>query len=134
MKRLWKYKNGEGYIDVAITILIVAFVMAFSLNMVSLIALNQNLKTVADQLVEYATLNGTTDISSYALELSERTGIDFEYDMTGSAVIDASGKVQLGDQIMCHVTCAVTFTGFDETVFPMTLEASASGLSQVYWK
>ena len=47
MKKLFN-KKGETYIDVAITVMIVAFVLVFSVNMVSLVALNQNMKTTAD--------------------------------------------------------------------------------------
>ena len=43
-------KSGEGYVDVAVTVMIVAFVLVFAVNVVSLVALNQNLKTVSDQL------------------------------------------------------------------------------------
>ena len=50
MKRLFN-KKGETYIDVAITVMIVAFVLIFSVNMVSLVALNQNMKTMADQII-----------------------------------------------------------------------------------
>lgn len=42
MKKLFD-KKGETYIDVAITVMIVAFVLVFAVNMVSLVALNQNI-------------------------------------------------------------------------------------------
>ena len=58
MRRLLKSKKAEGYIDVAVTIMLVAFVLVFAVNMVSLVALNQNVKTVADQLVDYAAQQG----------------------------------------------------------------------------
>ena len=77
MMKLMKNKKGEGYIDVAITIMIVAFVLVFVVNVVSLVALNQNLKTVSDQLVEYASQHGTTAIDTYAESLAEKTGRDF---------------------------------------------------------
>ena len=41
MKKLFD-KEGETYIDVAITVMIVAFVLVFAVNMVSIVALNQN--------------------------------------------------------------------------------------------
>ena len=47
MKKLFD-KKGETYIDVAITVMIVAFVLVFAVNMVSIVALNQNMKTMAD--------------------------------------------------------------------------------------
>ena len=134
MMKLLKNKKGEGYIDVAITIMIVAFVLVFVVNVVSLVALNQNLKTVSDQLVEYASQHGTTAIDTYAESLAEKTGIDFAYSFDGSVLYDASGKVQLGDTIQCTVTHNISFLGFGEAEHAITINASASGISRVYWK
>ena len=75
MMKLIKNKKGEGYIDVAITIMIVSFVIVFIINIVSLVALNQNLKTIADHIVEYSSQQGTTAIDDYVEELSDK--IDF---------------------------------------------------------
>ena len=84
MRKILERKNGEGYIDVVVTVMIVSFVLVFAVNMVSLVALNQNVKTVADQLTEYASVNGTTEIGSYAEDLRQKTGIDFTYSFAGS--------------------------------------------------
>ena len=134
MRKLLKSKKAEGYIDVAVTIMLVAFVLVFAVNMVSLVALNQNVKTVADQLVDYAAQQGTTDISSYAAELRDKTGIDFSYSFVDSVLFDSTGKVQLGDEIVCNVTYNVGFMGFGEATHGVTINASASGISRVYWK
>lgn len=56
MSKLLTNKKGETYIDVAITVMIVAFVLVFAVNVVSLVALNQNIKTAADQLTDYAAI------------------------------------------------------------------------------
>ena len=133
MKRL-KRKNGEGYIDVAVTILVVAFLLMFFINAVSLIALNQNLKTIADHLTDYACLHGTTDVGEYASELREQTGIDFSCDFSESTMLDAMGHVQLGEPIVCTVTVKTSFLGFGDFVFPITVTATSRGMSQVYWK
>ena len=127
-------KSGEGYVDVAVTVMIVAFVLVFAVNVVSLVALNQNLKTVSDQLTDYATLNGTVAVDSYVAELKKQTGIDFGYSFDGSQLYDANGKVQLGDRIICTVTYQLRMPGFGDFVLPISLKASSSGLSQVYWK
>ena len=124
-------KSGEGYVDVAVTVMVVAFVLAFAVNVVSLVALN---KTVSDQLTDYATLNGTVAVDSYAAELKKQTGIDFGYSFDGSQLYDANGKVQLGDRIICTVTYQLRMPGFGDLVLPISLKASSSGLSQVYWK
>ena len=134
MMRLIKSKKGEGYVDVAITIMIVAFVLVFVVNMVSLVALNQNLKTISDQLVEYASQHGTIAIDAYAQSLSEKTGIDFSYSFEGSELYYATGQVQLGDTIQCTVTHSLSFLGFGNAIQGVELRASASGISRVYWK
>lgn len=134
MRKLLRSKRAEGYIDVAVTIMLVAFVLVFAVNMVSLVALNQNVKTIADQLVEYAAQQGTTSISAYASELREKTGIQFSYSFSESVLFDSSGKVQLGDKIVCKVTYDVGFLGFGEATHAVTINASSSGISRVYWK
>lgn len=85
MRRILKNNNGEGYIDITVMILVVAFVLIFSVNMVSLVALNQNMKTVADPIIDYATIKGTTDIDEYITSLKTKTGIDFTYSFAGTA-------------------------------------------------
>lgn len=132
MKRLLN-KKGETYIDVAITVMIVAFVLVFSVNMVSLVALNQNMKTMADQIVDYATVQGTTDVGEYIGTLKEKSGIDFTYSFSGTDY-HSGQKVQLGDVIEVRLTYRVSILGFGDAVFPITVQASASGISQVYWK
>ena len=88
-------KSGEGYVDVAVTVMIVAFVLVFAVNVVSLVALNQNLKTVSDQLTDYATLNGTVAVDSYAAELKKQTGIDFGYSFDGVSYTMQTAKYSL---------------------------------------
>lgn len=126
-------KKGETYIDVAITIMIVAFVLVFSVNMVSLVALNQNMKTAADQIADYATLKGTTDVEDYIDGLRDKTGIDFSCSFSGTDY-HSGQKVQLGDIISVRLTYRVSILGFGKSVFPITVNASASGISKVYWK
>lgn len=127
-------KSGEGYVDVAVTVMIVAFVLVFSVNVVSLVALNQNIKTAADQLTDYAAMKGTVSVDEYARELKEKIGVDFSYSFDGSETLDSTGKVQLGDRIICTVTYQLRMPGFGDFILPISLKASSSGLSQVYWK
>ena len=132
IKRL-RNNKAETYIDVAITVMIVAFVLVFAVNMVSIVALNQNLKTMADQIIDYATTNGTTDINDYVETLRTKTGIDFSCSFAGTDYLTGQ-KVQLGDIIECRLAYNVSILGFGEAVFPVTVTASAHGISQVYWK
>ena len=134
-KRAFAFLNcsGETYIDVAIMVMIVAFVLVFSVNIVSLVALNQNMKTMADQIVDYATVQGTTDVGDFVNDLRDKTGIDFSYSFSGTDY-HSGQQVQLGDVIEVRLTYRVSILGFGEAVFPVTINASASGISQVYWR
>ena len=73
-------------------------------------------------------------MDGYATELKKQTGIDFGYSFDGSQLYDANGKVQLGDRIICTVTYQLRMPGFGDFILPISLKASSSGLSQVYWK
>jgi len=134
MRLKLKSKKGEGYVDVAITVMIIAFVLIFMVNIVYLIALNQNMKIAADQIAEYASMNGTINIDGFVNEQREKLGVNFLCSFEGSRTIDNSGKVQLGDRIECTLTYNLNFLGFGEVVHNTTITASASGLSEVYWK
>lgn len=103
-------KKGETYIDVAITVMIVAFVLVFAVNMVSIVALNQNMKTMADQIIDYATTNGSTDINDYVETLRTKSGIGFSCSFAGTDY-HTGQKVQLGDiiheQFLCYSLCSL---------------------------
>lgn len=133
LKQVFKSKIGESYIDVAITVMIVAFVLVFAVNIVSVVTLNQNVKTMADQIIDYATQNGTTDIGDYIGALKDNSGIDFTCTFEGTEYL-VGQKVQLGDIIRCRLSYRVSILGFGDAVFPITVSAAAHGISQVYWK
>ena len=104
MKRLFNNK-GETYIDVAITVMIVAFVLVFSVNMVSLVALNQNVKTMADQIADYATVKGTTDVGDYINSLRSQSGIDFSCSFSGTAFVLCLSFINYNLFFMLHRRC-----------------------------
>lgn len=56
--RKWN-NRGEGYVEVAISVLLIAFVLVFAVSLASFVALNQNLKTLADGITDYAAAEGT---------------------------------------------------------------------------
>lgn len=132
MKKLFNRK-GETYVDVAVLIMIVAFVLIFSVNMISVVVLAQNLKTMADQIADYATAQGTTDVDSYVSALKEKSGIDFDCSFSGTQYLSGQ-KVQLGDEIEVRLTHRVSILGFGNSIFPVTIRAASGGISQVYWK
>ena len=132
MKKLFNRK-GETYVDVAVLIMIVAFVLIFSVNMISVVVLAQNLKTMADQIADYATAQGTTDVDSYVSDLKEKSCIDFDCSFSGTQYLSGQ-KVQLGDEIEVRLTYRVSILGFGNSIFPVTIRAASGGISQVYWK
>lgn len=132
MKKMFNRK-GETYVDVAVLIMIVAFVLIFSVNMISVVVLAQNLKTMADQIADYATAQGTTDVDSYVSDLKEKSGIDFACSFSGTQYLSGQ-KVQLGDEIEVRLTHRVSILGFGNSIFPVTIRAASGGISQVYWK
>ena len=132
MKKMFNRK-GETYVDVAVLIMIVAFVLIFSVNMISVVVLAQNLKTMADQIADYATAQGTTDVDSYVSDLKEKSGIDFACSFSGTQYLSGQ-KVQLGDEIEVRLTYRVSILGFGNSIFPITIRAASGGISQVYWK
>ena len=132
MKTIFNRK-GETYVDVAVLIMIVAFVLIFSVNMISVVVLAQNLKTMADQIADYATAQGTTDVDSYVSDLKEKSGIDFDCSFSGTQYLSGQ-KVQLGDEIEVRLTHRVSILGFGNSIFPVTIRAASGGISQVYWK
>ena len=56
--RKWN-NRGEGYVEVAISILLIAFVLVFAVSLASFVALNQNLKTLAVGITDYAGAEGS---------------------------------------------------------------------------
>ncbi len=132
--RCLKNKRGEGYIDTAVTVLIVAFIMVLMVNIVSLVALNQNMKSAADRIAEYASLKGTTDVRDFVSEMQEKLGVDFTCSFAGSERMSGSDQVQLGDRIVCTLTYSLNFPGFGDATHRDTVTATAVGFSRVYWK
>lgn len=134
MRKRGKSQKGEGYVDVAVTVLIVSFILIFLVNIVSLIVAHQNTKVLANQIADFAALNGTTDVEDYIETQKERYGFDFICDFSGSQWIDGTENVQLGNSIVCTVIRDIGFLGFGKKFHQVTISASSSTLSQVYWK
>lgn len=131
MKRL--NNRGEGYVEVAISALMIAFVLVFAVSLASFVALNQNLKTLADGITDYAAAEGSIALEDYIANLRSQTGIDFTCTFDGTNA-DADGFVQLGDMIQCKLTCPARLRGFGDFLFPVTLQAESRARSRVYRK
>lgn len=135
MKKL-NNRKGEGYIEVAVAVLVIAFALLFTVSIFSMITLKQDLNYMCRELVEAATVSGgvTDAVHQRYEELCGETGLRPTVCYSAAYFDRATGKVQLGDSISCTLTAALTLPGFGGVPFPVALEATESGLSRVYWK
>ena len=131
LKRIFKSRRGEGYIDICVLVLCVMLVIAFAVKLFPVFIAKQQLDTFAAELIREAEIAGRigseTDRREQALR--EQTGLnpDIEWSDTGN--------IQLNEEITVSLTYDMDlglFGGFGS--FPITLRADATGKSEVYWK
>ncbi|MPM49717.1 hypothetical protein SDC9_96448 [bioreactor metagenome] len=131
MLKLIKSRRGEGYIDVAVLVLCVMLVVALAVSVLPVYVTKNKLDTYAAELCWEAEIAGRvgSETTMRAQVLSERMGI--EPDISWSK----TGNIQLNQEFTVTVTLQADlglFGGFGS--FPVTLQAKASGKSEVYHK
>ncbi len=135
MRRI-RNRKGEGYVDVAVAILVISFLLILLVSVFGIIHQKQTLNQMAEQIVEVAAINGCVD--GEATErfevLCEQMGVTPEISFDAEYYDKDSGKVQLGDIISCTLTMETSLIGFGGELFPIELTVTANGVSQVYWR
>lgn len=131
MLKLIRSRRGEGYIDVAVLVLCVMLVIALAVSVLPVYVTKNKLDTYAAELCREAEIAGRvgSETAMRAQVLSERMGI--EPDISWSK----TGNIQLNQEFTVTVTLQTDlglFGGFGS--FPVTLQAKASGKSEVYHK
>ncbi len=131
MIRALKNRRGEGYIDVAVLVLCAMLVIALAVQVFPAYIAKQQVDTFASELIREAEIAGRVGSETTTQEqlLRERTGLEPE--VTWSK----TGKIQLNEEVTVTVTYEMNiglFAGFGS--FPVTLQAQATGKSEVYWK
>ncbi len=131
MIRALKSKRGEGYIDVAVLVLCAMLVIALAVQVFPAYIAKQQVDTFASELIREAEIAGRVGTETDVQEqlLRERTALEPE--VTWSK----TGKIQLNEEVTVTVTYEMNiglFAGFGS--FPVTLQAQATGKSEVYWK
>lgn len=131
MIRVLKNRRGEGYIDVAVLVLCAMLVIALAVQVFPAYIAKQQVDTFASELIREAEIAGRVGSETTTQEqlLRERTGLEPE--VTWSK----TGKIQLNEEVTVTVTYEMNiglFAGFGS--FPVTLQAQATGKSEVYWK
>ena len=135
MRRI-RNRKGEGYVDVAVAILVISFLLILLVSVFGIIHQKQTLNQMAEQIVEVAAINGCVD--GEAMErfevLCEQMGVTPQIFFDAEYYDEDSGKVQLGDIISCTLTMDTSLIGFGGELFPIELTVTANGVSQVYWR
>ncbi len=129
--RALKNRRGEGYIDVAVLVLCAMLVIALAVQVFPAYIAKQQVDTFASELIREAEIAGRVGNETTAQEqlLRERTGLE------PTVTWSKTGKIQLNEEVTVTVTYEIDiglFAGFGS--FPVTLQAQATGKSEVYWK
>ena len=133
MKRIYKImrdKKGEGYIDAAVVVFCVMFVIALASGY-SRFYHEDTARQLADELVREAEISGRVGSETTARQrtLEEKTGIHPAVSWSGT------GKIQLNEEVTVTLTLQKDLGLFGKLrSFPVTIRARASGKSEVYWK
>lgn len=135
MRLVWN-KRGEGYVDVAVAVLVTMMLIVLALNVFSFFIIKQDMDYFAREMVAAATVNGSTAGETAARydELVRETGLHPQCTWDTDYCDVANQRVQLGDPIKVTLTCGSYTVGFGIFKIPVTLTANRSGLSQMYWK
>lgn len=136
LKKIIRNKRAESYIDVAVAVVVVAFILVFAVSIFQMVTLKQDLNYMADELIKTATVSGKVgeEVEQRYAELCAETGISPEVSFSAFFYDAASGKVQLGNSITVTLSTGLTLPGFGGYMFPINATATESGLSRVYWK
>ena len=131
MKKILKRRSGEGYIDVCVLVVCAMLVLALVVRVLPVYITKQQLDTYAVELVREAEIAGRvgTETTRRAAALTDSTGLDPDIRWS------TTGRIQLNDEVTVTLTLETDiglFGGFGS--FPITLTASATGKSEVYWK
>ena len=129
-------KRAEGYVDVAVAVLVISFLLILLVSVFGVIHQKQTLNQMAEQIVEIASINGCVDdeVMERYEQLCEQTGLTPTMTFEATYFDEDTGKVQLGDVISCTLTMETSLIGFGGELFPINMTVTASGVSQVYWR
>ena len=136
MRRIFRSKKGEGYIDVVIGILVLMAVLVVTLNIFEFMTLKEDLDEISGQLIETATFNGCFDAAfdERAEDLQNRF-FQFDVETGAQEYFNTSYKrVQLGDKMEVTVSVETYVRGLGVFKIPITVTSHRSGISENYWK
>lgn len=142
-KLLCSDKAEANYISTVIFIFVVAVVLAFILNLFSIISAKQELDHIADQMVKQIQLSGGTNMDTDKLFTFLCTNVPGSKNV--SYTIDASyitprpsgmnNAIQLGTPFYITIRGKATLGGFwNLDLVNIEIVARGAGVSERYWK
>ena len=136
MLKTLKNKKAEGYIDVAVAVLVIAFVLILIISIWSMITLKQDMTYMARELVEAATVSGRIgpEVEARFAELCAESGFTPTASFSATYFDPITGNVQLGEVISVTLTTEMILPGFGGFELPFDVSVTQSGLSRMYWK
>ncbi len=136
MIKALKNKKAEGYIDIAVAVLVIAFILVIVISIWSMVTLKQDMNYMCSELLEIATVTGKIgpEVEARFVELCAEVGFTPTVAFSANYFETASGKVQLGEVISCTLSTEMTFMGFGGFELPFDVTVTQSGLSRIYWK
>lgn len=129
IRELLKSRKGEGYIDVAVMVVVVMLVIALGMRVFPVFIAKMQLDNMADELVREAEISGRVGAETTIRyqQLCDKTGL------TPEVVWSNTGNIQLNHEIRVTLLQPMEIGLFGEFgSFPVTLEAEALGKSEVY--
>jgi len=132
-------QTGDGYIDIAIVIIIVFLLLASLLGLFPVLSAQQSLKGTARQLARAIEITGSagTDLEQTIQEIGGITAADVDIETVWHDTSDKT--IQLKTPFKVTVTKNVPIPIFrpsfgDPIVINIEIKATADGISEVYFK
>jgi len=136
LKKIMKSKNGEGYVDMCVGVIVFVMILVIAINIFSFITLRIEMDQIADELLETATYNGCFNDEFWARDtdmLDEYYYYDIDYG-ADEYFNSTYHRVQLGHVMWVEISVETEIKGLGIFKIPVTLTVHRSGLSQKYWK
>jgi len=135
IKNLKSDRAEADYISTVVFVFVAVLILAFVLNLFSIISVKRQLDLAADQMVKQIQLaggvNGDTD-ALFAFLSSEITGAQ---NITYTVDAPNAARIQLGTPFFVTVTGRANLGGmWNFNVSIVTIESRGAGVSEHYWK
>ena len=136
LQKIRKNRQGEGYIDVCVGVVVFVMLLVVAINLFSFITLRIEMDEIADELIETATYSGSfsDELWSRNSELLQECG-DYDVAYGADAYFNSVyHRVQLGHVMWVEISVQTHIEGLGAFKIPVTITVRRSGLSQKYWK